>query len=49
MANKQGKNVDGGAWVRTLAEQVCRDCGKLGCLIPVTHKLPEQRTGDEPV
>jgi hypothetical protein len=39
----------GGEWVRTLAEQVCRDCGKLGCLIPVPHKAPEQRTGDEPV
>lgn len=25
-------------WVRTLAEQVCSDCGALGCLIPVSHK-----------
>lgn len=20
------------------AEQVCKDCGKLGCLVPVPHK-----------
>jgi hypothetical protein len=31
------------------AQQVCGDCGKLGCLIPVTHAAPEQRTGDETV
>jgi hypothetical protein len=33
----------------THAQQVCGDCGKLGCLIPVTHTAPEQRTGDETI
>jgi hypothetical protein len=30
-----------------IAQQVCSDCGKVGCLIPVVHT--EQRTGDETV
>jgi hypothetical protein len=29
------------------AETVCQDCGKLGCLIPVPHKLTHRSTKDE--
>jgi hypothetical protein len=46
---KYKRTMNGEAWVRTIAEQLCPDCGEYGCLIPVSHATKEQRTGDDTV
>jgi hypothetical protein len=54
MAEKSGgtvtrkqKRINHGQWVRTLAEQVCKDCGAYGCLIPVPHTVSDGREAVE--
>jgi hypothetical protein len=46
---KYRRTMNGDTWVRTIAEQLCPDCGEYGCLIPVSHATKEQRTGDDTV
>jgi hypothetical protein len=46
---KYRRTMNGETWVRTIAEQLCPDCGEYACLIPIPHAKAEQRTGDDTV
>jgi hypothetical protein len=46
---KHRRSMNAETWVRTIAEQLCPDCGEYACLIPVPHAKAEQRTGDDTV
>jgi hypothetical protein len=48
-APKHRRTMNAETWVRTIAEQLCPDCGEYACLVPVPHAKAEQRTGDETV